>query len=376
MGIIGGIGRSIRRTSKTISRAAKKIPIAGEGIKASEKFVKGPVARTFEKAIHDPWVQTIGTPVVLPAHLIHGAATGGLKGAARAAKEELKNPVRRWVVRGVGVIFPPAAPAAVALEAANITLNAVESKDPVKAAKAVAQIGAIAAGAELGDSEATRALEFIQKAEKVKQGASSLPIAELAGEWVSDDAAQRILGELHSKFSPAELRAAVNTLHEAASVTGKQAGSFSAEQRARVNKKVDAAAELVAASIEGAAARPDLPFFQLLGPSLARDVERIEAQKGPHAARVVKVLEGKVMSKQFKRVKGINRLLFALNSRDPHERAAAKKKIAPVAAGAKRGDPVAASRLDEVRRRAAGLKAARGYKVDTRGMVRRAAGAR
>jgi hypothetical protein len=175
---------SVARTLTAPARAIAKLPPIQFG------------ARALEKVMANPIVDTIFGPITVPSNIALGLARNGPDGALAAAKAELRNPVRRAAVTALGAVFPPAAPAAVALNAANVLLDAVESKDPVAAAKAIAQIAAAAAGADAGIPHLAEVSAVIDKAkamrDKVTQAfapdLNSLPpelLAMLAGSGVN-----------------------------------------------------------------------------------------------------------------------------------------------------------------------------------------------
>jgi hypothetical protein len=175
---------SVARTLTAPARAIAKLPPIQFGAKALESVMANPV------------VDTIFGPITVPGNIALGLARNGPAGALAAAKAELRNPVRRAAVTALGAVFPPAAPAAVALNAANVLLDAAESGDPLAAAKAVAQIAAAAAGADAGIPHLAEVSAVIDKAkamrDKVTQtfapDLNSLPpelLAMLAGSGVN-----------------------------------------------------------------------------------------------------------------------------------------------------------------------------------------------
>lgn len=156
--------RSISRAAKTVVRKAKNTAAAIPGV--------SPAVKTLAKVMQNPVVSTIYGPITVPGNLALGFAKNGPKGALDAAKMELRNPVRRAAVSALGTIFPPAAPAAVALNASNVLLDAYESKDPVAAAKAAAQLASIAAGSQAGDPHMKEIASVI---DKVKTARNMIP---------------------------------------------------------------------------------------------------------------------------------------------------------------------------------------------------------
>lgn len=156
--------RSISRAAKTAVRKVKNTAAAVPGV--------APAVKTLAKVMQNPIVSTIYGPITVPGNLALGFAKNGPKGALDAAKMELRNPVRRAAVSALGTIFPPAAPAAVALNASNVLLDAYESKDPVAAAKAAVQLASVAAGAQAGDPHMKEIASVI---DKVKTARNMIP---------------------------------------------------------------------------------------------------------------------------------------------------------------------------------------------------------
>lgn len=154
------ITSEIMSPAKSVLRRAGHIVTAVPGVRLATK--------TLAKVMQNPIVDTLYGQVTVPANIALGFAKGGPKGALAAAKKELRNPVRRAAVSALGTIFPPAAPAAVALNAANVLLDAAESKDPVAAAKAVMQLAAISAGSQGGDLHLKEVSDVVQKAKAAR----------------------------------------------------------------------------------------------------------------------------------------------------------------------------------------------------------------
>lgn len=144
------------RTLTSPLRAIAKLPPVRMGTKALESVMSNPV------------VDTIFGPITVPGNIALGMARNGPAGALAAAKAELRNPVRRAAVTALGAVFPPAAPAAVALNAANVLLDAAESGDPLAAAKAVAQIASAAAGADAGIPHLAEVSSVIDQAKAMR----------------------------------------------------------------------------------------------------------------------------------------------------------------------------------------------------------------
>lgn len=199
---------SVARTLTAPARAIAKLPPIQFGAKALEKVMANPV------------VDTIFGPITVPGNIALGLARNGPAGALAAAKAELRNPVRRAAVTALGAVFPPAAPAAVGLNAANALLDAAESKDPLAAAKAIAQIASAAAGADAGIPHLAEVSATIDKAkalrDKVTQKFSpdlnALPpdlLAMLAGSGINappTSVVERGLVQTPSGLGPSFLR--------------------------------------------------------------------------------------------------------------------------------------------------------------------------
>lgn len=162
------VGFSLGSITRSVSRAAKG---AVHAVTSTAGKIPGvsPAYRTLGRVMRNPIVSTAWGQVTVPGNIALGLAKGGPKGALDAAKAELRNPVRRAAVTALGTVFPPAAPAAVALNAANVLLDSYESKDPVAAAKAVAQIASVAAGVDAGDPHMKMVADVITKANAVRK---------------------------------------------------------------------------------------------------------------------------------------------------------------------------------------------------------------
>jgi len=352
------VGRQIDHVTKGVTRTAKHVPGLGHAIRAGEKVLKGPIGDLVHKVLSNPVVDTVFGPVTVPANLAFGAATGGVKGATDAAKVELKNPVRRAATKLVGVIFPPAAPAAVALEAANRVLDALEKGDAVAAAKAAAQIGSAVALGEEGDAHAKEILGTLDKAREIRQQVSGVevPMGELAHAWQTDSTSLgMITPAVHAAIAPKRFQSALTGLAKAA------AGHATPAQ-------VQKHADVVAAALD-AGMHHNTPFFSLLGRVAHREVSALEGLA--HGPTIVALVEGKLMTKTQNRTKALNRKVLAYNSKDNNERRAARNEVANLKARVRDGDHVSAQRLDELRRRTAALKKGREFTIDKSGMVRR-----
>jgi hypothetical protein len=136
-------------------------------VKSAVKVVSAP-AKAMAKVMQNPVVSTITGPVTLPIRLGVATVKGGPKGALNVAKAEIRNPVLRHGIKAAALVYPPAAPAAVAIELANRALDAAESNDPAVKAKGVAQIAATMAVSELGGAEGAGALKALDVLKKAK----------------------------------------------------------------------------------------------------------------------------------------------------------------------------------------------------------------
>lgn len=356
MSIFDSAERLVSRTTKKVSRTAKKIPGVGHVLHAGEDIMHGPVGRTLDKALKNPILQTAYAPIVLPAHLISAGVQGGVDGAVDAAKQELRNPVRRAAIKVAAVIFPPAAPAAVGLEAANRLLDAAESKDPVEAAKAAASLGAIIGLSDAGDIDAQKTLGVVNQAKKARETLSKLPVSDLTHKWVADTVAHDVAGDRHADFRPARLRNALNVLH--ASTLG-----------AGPDEKANEAAAIVGQVI-GLGTSHMSPFFVSAADEVSRDLQPIARSSDPKAKAIMAEVERHIMTTSHPRQAHLNGIIFSLNGRHgPGAAQQAKQHIDAVRAAHARHDPAAGAHLFELKRRAAALKKAQEYVVDAKGMV-------
>lgn len=178
-GCAPGVGFSIPNPFKAVKKAAEGTvrSIKRTGVyKTAKKVLHGSVVDTIQKVASNPFVSTFGAPVALPLSFTIATAKGGAKGALEHARMELKNPVRGLVVKAAAVVFPPVAPAAVALEATNRILDAVENGKPEDAVKATAQIAATYALGELGNADALRGMEYLKKAKEMRKNIPRGPL--------------------------------------------------------------------------------------------------------------------------------------------------------------------------------------------------------
>ena len=159
--------KSIGRLTKKVTRAIKKVPVLGAPLKAADHVLHGKVVGILQKVLSNPVVSTIWGPIVVPAHLVLATAKEGPQGALRVAKEELNNPVRQAAVKAIAVVFPPALPAAAALETANRVVHALHGKDAGEVAKSVAQVAVTEAMAQAGHPEAIKGMEYLKQAKKM-----------------------------------------------------------------------------------------------------------------------------------------------------------------------------------------------------------------
>ncbi len=149
----------------------------------------------------------IYTPYRTAGGFVKGVATGGgLRGGLAGAKHEgidvtkreakrfIQNPVVRYGSKGAAVIFPPLTPVAVGVEAANLTIQAVEQKDKKKAMQALEMVANTAAAANAGDEDAMRTIRTIKA---VKDG--TLTAATVA-KHIKDDEPMKAL-KLGARFT-------------------------------------------------------------------------------------------------------------------------------------------------------------------------------
>jgi hypothetical protein len=203
--------RSVSRAVKTVTnpltkpigRTIDKIPLAGDVLRF-----------TTQRA----------NLVFTPARFLYGAGTGflkgGFKGASRGVKEQAKvtaregrrfiqNPVVRYGTKGAALIFPPLAPVAAGVEAANQVIAAIEGKDPIKAAFAIATVANSVAAANGGDLDALRAVKTIKA---VRQG------IDLAGK--AKDVAKTVSFAIPKGATKTQALTAANALINAAKGAG------------------------------------------------------------------------------------------------------------------------------------------------------------
>lgn len=164
--------KAVKKAASGIVRSVKRTPVYD----VAKKIVNSPVVNTIQKVVNNPIVSTVMGPVALPVGLGIATAKGGAKGALNYARQELKNPVRGLAIKAVAVVFPPVAPAAVALEATNRILDAAESGNAEEAAKATAQIAATYALGELGDPGAIKALQAFKQAKAMRKNIPKGPL--------------------------------------------------------------------------------------------------------------------------------------------------------------------------------------------------------
>lgn len=365
MSLFGKAGRWLDRKARSVTRTIKHVPVAGSVIKAGEGALKGPIGRTFNKIVSNPVVSTVFGPIAVPAHLAYAGTTGGLHGAEEAAKAELRNPVRRAAVTALGAIFPPAAPAAVALNAANVALNAAESGKPEEMAKAAVQIGAAAAGADAGDPHMKEVMGAIHKAQELR---SKLPgrlpnLHALNAGWLGSTRANSTLEQIHpdahAALQPAVVQTALGTLQKAIKLPpgGRMDPS-----------SLSHATSTVASAIGLGLAHPHIPFLVDLAHAANAQIAALEGTKHPNTTKILRDLKEKIMAHTAKRTAELNALVIAYNAKHPE----AVQKVSALRAAHQHGDHAATSMLDDVRRRTAALKKAHEYHVDTKGFVRHA----
>jgi hypothetical protein len=366
--IFGAAGRFVSRRVRAVTRTVKHVPVVGSVIKAGEGALKGPVGRTFNRIVSNPVVSTVFGPIAVPAHMAYAATTGGLKGVEDAAKAELRNPVRRAAVTALGAIFPPMAPAAVALNAANVALNAAESGKPEDMAKAAVQIGAAAAGADAGDPHMQEVMGAIKKAQALRDKATSmlpkLPnLHHLNAGWLgstrANAALEAIHPDAHALVQPAFVQRALGTLHNAATL--------------KPGQRMDAptlahAKDVVAHAISLGVTHPHVPFFADLAHATHKEAEKIVGRRTPHAKNILRDLEDRIMGHTSKRTAELNALVLGYNAQHPD----AVAKVQALRTAHSHGDHAATAMLDDVRRRTAAIKKAHEYTVDGKGYARHA----
>jgi hypothetical protein len=366
--LFGGAGRWLDRKVRAVTRTAKHIPVAGSLIKAGEGALKGPVGRTFNKIVSNPIVSTAFGPIAVPAHMAYAATTGGLHGAEEAAKQEIRNPVRRAAVTALGAVFPPAAPAAVALNAANVALNAAESGKPEDMAKAAVQIGAAYAGADAGDPHMKEVAGVLDKAKQLRAALPGhLPgLHELNAGWLGSTRANLTLEQLHpdaiATLQPHNVQTALGTLQKAVKLPP--------------GGRMDPAAlthatDTVGAAIGLALAHPHIPFLLDLGHAATAQIAKLENVKHPNTSKILRDLKAKIMAHTAKRTAELNALVHGYNAKQPQ----AVQQVSALRAAHQHGDHAATSMLDDMRRRTAALKKAGEYHVDVKGYTRHASAA-
>jgi hypothetical protein len=182
---------------KKLSRAAKSV---GRSASRAVKTVTNPLTRPIGRvADHIPLakdvvslVKTEGNLFLTPQRFLFGAASGlasgGLKGAARGIKEQaavtaregrryIQSPIIRYGTKGAALVFPPLAPVAAGVEAANQVIAAIQGKDPIKAALALTTVANSVAAANGGDLDALRAVKTIKA---VKDGVIPSTLGKVA----------------------------------------------------------------------------------------------------------------------------------------------------------------------------------------------------
>jgi hypothetical protein len=141
---------------------------------------------------------------MIPGNVLAGAVSGGKKGALASAHKVLDNPVAKGLYTGMGVVFPPIAPATAgmvaAMEGSSRLLDGLESKDPKQIASAALSLAMTAKNAGAGIPGSQRAIAGIHQVEKMRellhQADSGVPEAVkavsrvLAGEKSSDRSQQ------------------------------------------------------------------------------------------------------------------------------------------------------------------------------------------
>lgn len=362
MSLLGDLGRTIDHATRSVSRAVKSIPVVGNVVHATEDVLKGPIGTTIHSVLANPIVQTAFGPVTLPYQLAIAGASGGVQGATDDAKAALRNPVRRAAVKAVALVFPPALPAAAALEAANHALDAVESGDPVQIAKAAAQLGATEALAGEGDSDARRALELVNQAKAARTYVPQFDVHHLTSMFMGDHAARVVQANTNQVPRPALVRNALNVLHVA---TSAPKGTPPAVDQA----KIADASRIVGVALAHGVAHPGVPAFVHLAADTHRTLQSILGRNNPIAKTIANAVEDHAMAGTLNRSQSLNQLVLAANSTNPTQRAAADAQMARMRTAAAH-DPAARAALDDVRRRAAALRTARQYHIDAKGYAR------
>jgi hypothetical protein len=368
--LLGDAGRFIDKQAKRVTRTIKKVPVYGHALKAGEALVRGPVGDTIHKISKNPVVSVIAAPYAIPTNLGIAAAKGGVRGATKAAKEELRNPVRRVVLKAVGYVFPPAAAADKMLEASNKVLDAVESEDPVEAAKAAAVIGSAEALADDGDEHSKLIVSQLNAAKRVREklAGAKLP-TRLTDLYHSDLPAREMFGAKLSQIRPTRVAKAVGALGKISQMKPGTLRAMKPDERKHVEQVGRKAANLVAATLAGVG-HFDSEYLAELSAAVHRDLTSIEHDDGPMSKEVLGLVEKLMATKSSAQTRTLNRLVLGFNSKDPNERNAAKKQIDKLKRGHAQGNALATSNLNALRRRTAALKVSRGFRVDGTGMSR------
>jgi hypothetical protein len=368
---LGDVGRFVDRQAKRVVRTVKKVPVAGHAVRAGESVIKGPIGDTVHKIAKNPVVSVIAAPYALPANFALAAAKGGVRGAAETAKQELRNPVRKVVVKAIGYVFPPFTAVDKALEASNKVLDAAESEKPEEAAKAAAVIGSAEALAADGDPHAREIVATLEKAKRARAAltGSKLP-ANLTDSFFADLPAREMFGAKLNKIRPVRVAKAVGALRKISALKPGTLRAMKPAERKRVERMTKQATHLVAATLAGVG-HYDSKYLAELSAAVHRDLSSLEHDGGPMSKQVLGLVEKLMAEKSSAQTKTLNRLVLGFNSKDPNEREAAKRKIAKLKRGHAQGNALATSNLNALRRRTAALKAARAFRVDGTGMTRR-----
>lgn len=96
------------------------------------------------------------------------------KGIASAGKAVVKSPVLAATVTGVAMVFPPAAPVAVGVVAANRVVNALDKKAPKKLRAVAQQVVKNTAVLAKTSPDAAKALNALKLAAKAKSQGKAL----------------------------------------------------------------------------------------------------------------------------------------------------------------------------------------------------------
>jgi hypothetical protein len=363
--LLGPAGRWVDRQTRRVSRAIKSVPVVGAVVKAGSGALTGPVGRTFNRIISNPVVSTVFGPITVPAHMAYAGVTGGVAGAEAAAKQEIRNPVRRVAVTALGAVFPPAAPAAVALNAANVALDAAESGKPEDMAKAAAQIGAAYAGADAGDPHLQQVAAVLDQAKRARAAIPGhLPnLHELNAEWLGSTRANSTLEQIHpdahASLQPGLVQQSIGTLLHAVSTKAGQQVAPNVFQHAQ---------SVVANALAMGHMHPHIPFFVDLSAAAHRALAPVLNSSHPNAGSIVRNLEAQFMAHTSHRIAELNQLVLGYNARHPD----ALQKVDALKVAHSRGDHAATAMLDDVRRRTAALRKAHEYTVDHKGYARHA----